>query len=334
MFPALFPGPHDPALRAFYLQRTVLVTGATGFTGVHCCAALQACGATVAPAQHRPTLPPSAVCPAPWVGDLCAPLFVTSMLRDVKPSVVFHLAGVTPARAGASTASMLQANTLGTACLLEALRAECPDAMTVLTSSGAVYGAAPTGAIDETTALAPHTVYGASKAAQEMVALAMGAQYGVRVVRARTFNLVGPGEPAGLVCAAIARQIAAAECGAGPPRVQIGRLDTQRDFLDIRDAVAAYLLLGIHGQPGEAYNVCGGQAVPISEILERLLAMARVPVEVARHSLPVGSPVQAQWGSNEKLQRATGWQPRIPLAQSLADLLTWWRHAMATQGQL
>lgn len=333
MSPALGPGPYDTALQAFYHQRPVLVTGATGFTGVHCCAALQAYGATVATAQHHPT-PPLASSPPPWVGDLCALPFVSTMLHSVTPATLLHLAAVTPARPGASATRMMQANVLGTVHLLEALRAECPEALTVLTSSGAVYGTASSGAVDETAPLAPHTVYGASKAAQEMVALAMGTQYGVRVVRARTFNLVGPGEPAGLVCSAIARQIAAAECGAGPPRVEIGRLDTQRDFLDIRDAVAAYLLLGMHGQPGEAYNVCSGRVVPISDILERLLGMAQVPLTVTRHSLPVGSPVQAQWGSNDKLQRATGWQPRIPLAQSLADVLTWWRHAMTRQGQL
>lgn len=323
--------PGDAAPLVCYQQQTVLVTGASGFTGTHCTAALQASGAVVVPmSQHSHTCPPST---QSYRGDLCDPVLIARMLRQVQPGYVLHLASLTPAREGASLATMMRTNALGTAILLDGVRTECPHATTVLVSSGAVYGDTPGVALVETCALAPHSAYGASKAAQEMAALAMGTQHGMRIMRARPFNLVGPGEPPGLLCSALARQIAAAECGLAPPRIQVGRLDTQRDFLDIRDAVAAYLLLGAHGCPGEAYNVCSGQAVQIGEILERLLAMAQVPLEVTRHTLTVGSPVQVQWGNADKLQRATGWQPQIPLAQSLADLLTWWRQQLAKQGQ-
>jgi GDP-4-dehydro-6-deoxy-D-mannose reductase len=323
---------NDVAAPPCYHQQKVLVTGATGFTGLHCLAALQACGATVATARHRAILPATAPLPQPAVGDLCDGPFVSRMLRDTQPGYIFHLASLTPAREGASAVAMMQTNALGMMSLLEGIHAESPRATTVLISSGAVYGVAAAKALDETQALLPCNAYGASKAAQELVALAMGAQHALRVIRARPFNLLGPGEPPGLVCSAMARQIAAAECGFAPPMLQVGRLDTQRDFLDVRDAVAAYLLLGVHGRPGEAYNVCSGQAVHIREILERLLAMAQVPLQVVRRTLTGDNPLQAQWGSYEKLHRDTGWQPRITLAQSLESLLAWWRHQLVEQG--
>lgn len=330
-----YPQSHnDVVAGACYHQQKVLVTGATGFTGLHCIAALQACGATIVTARHRSILPAATSLPQPAVGDLGDGPFVARMLRDAQPGYIFHLASLTPAREGASSVAMMQTNALGTMSLLEGVRTESPQATTVLISSCAVYGVAEVRPLDETQALLPCNAHGASKAAQELVAIAMGTQYGLRVIRARTFNLLGPGEPPGLVCSAIARQIAAAECGLGPPMLRVGRLDTQRDFLDVRDAVAAYLLLGVAGRPGEAYNVCSGQAVHISEILERLLAMARVPLQVAHRTFTEDNPVQvqAQWGSYEKLHRDTGWQPRITLEQSLEALLTWWRHQLVEQG--
>jgi len=103
-----------------------------------------------------------------------------------------------------------------------------------------------------------------------------------------------------------------------------------RDFTDVRDVVRAYLLLLEKGEPGRAYNVCSGRGLRIREILELLLASssARVELRVDQSRLRP-SDVPAQVGDPSRLRAATGWEPGIPLEETLGDLLTDWRSRVA-----
>lgn len=260
-------------------------------------------------------------------GDVCDEVFMQSMIRNIRPAQVFHLAGITHASSGYTPLEMFNTSIQGTLSLLTALQGEGPEATTVIISSCAVYGAAQEDPIHEDCSLAPINPYGASKVAQELLALGLGTKYSLRTTRARTFNLVGPGEPSGLVCSALAQQIAKAELGSTDPVIQVGKLDAKRDFLDVRDAAAAYLLLGEKGLSGEAYNVCSGASVEIGQILDLLVGMAKVKLRVIprKTSDHASSEVNSQRGSFEKLQSATGWKPEIPLEQSLRELLDDWR---------
>ena len=108
----------------------------------------------------------------------------------------------------------------------------------------------------------------------------------------------------------------------GKTEVPVGNLSARRDFTDVRDVVRAYRLLVVDGIPGEAYNVCSGQDVAVSEIAETLLGLAEVPLTLEQDPLlfrPVDVPVMR--GENAKLRAATGWTPEIALADTLADLL-------------
>jgi GDP-4-dehydro-6-deoxy-D-mannose reductase len=108
--------------------------------------------------------------------------------------------------------------------------------------------------------------------------------------------------------------------------IRVGNLDAVRDFADVRDVVRAYWLLLERGEPGAAYNVCTGRGRSIRELLEILLAASseRVEVEVDPERLrPSDTPVQV--GDPSRLLAATGWTPRIPIEQTLRDLLDDWR---------
>ena len=90
----------------------------------------------------------------------------------------------------------------------------------------------------------------------------------------------------------------------------------------MRDVVRAYRLLVDKGTPGEIYNVCSGRAIAIQELAEQLIAMATIDMElVADPNLarPVDIPVLL--GDSSRIRRDTGWEPEIPLATTLADLL-------------
>lgn len=215
---------------------------------------------------------------------------------------------------------------LGTARVLEAARAyrdrgNAPPRV-LFTSSAEVYGRQPADAfpLRETLALQPANPYAASKAAAEAMALAEARRYGLDVVVTRAFNHIGPGQSDRFVVANFALQLARIAAG-GEPRLEVGNLSARRDFLDVRDVVAAYVALACEGESANAYNVCSGTAVSIEEILRELIHIARVPVEVREDPARMRpSDVPLFYGGNEKLRARTGWQPRIVLRDSLLEI--------------
>ena len=144
-------------------------------------------------------------------------------------------------------------------------------------------------------------------------------------MRVRAFNHLGPGQTNRFVAPAIAERIALNELE-GSEVVPVGNLTPRRDFTDVRDVVRAYRLLIEHGEPGEAYNVCSGLDIAISELADRLVAMATRPMRLEEDPTlqrPVDVPVLR--GDYTKLHKATGWEPEIAIDQTLADLLAEWR---------
>jgi GDP-4-dehydro-6-deoxy-D-mannose reductase len=213
---------------------------------------------------------------------------------------------------------------MGTVRLLAALRRCAPGGVRVLlVSSAEVYGAVPEAEqpISESRALCPASPYAASKAAAEMAALQAGAEGRIAVVIARSFNHTGPGQDLRFALPGFARQLAEIRAGRGDAVLRVGNLDVWRDFLDVRDVVNAYLRLAERGVNQRAYNVCSGEAVRLGTLVERLVEYsgtgARVEVDAERFR-PVDIPLLR--GDSTRL-RALGWKPRIPLDETLHDLL-------------
>jgi GDP-4-dehydro-6-deoxy-D-mannose reductase len=197
----------------------------------------------------------------------------------------------------------------------------------LVASSSAVYGSGlGRRPITEKFKARPATHYGVSKLAQELAAMHYFTSFGLPVIRVRTFNLLGPGLSPQLACSAFARQIAQAEKNRMLSTILTGNLSARRDFVDVRDAVRAYVLLAEKGQAGQAYNVASGKAVAIQECLDFLLKQARVQVDAVVDPNRVQKddiPVQA--GSVKRLQTTTGWDTEISNQQSLLDMLDYWR---------
>ena len=149
-------------------------------------------------------------------------------------------------------------------------------------STGLVYGEPdrPSGACDEHTTLKPASPYAASKAAADLVSYQYTRSAGLDIVRVRLFNQIGPRQSADFAVPNFARQIAAAEAGQQPPVVETGDLSARRDITDVRDIVAAFPLLLEKGVTGEAYNAARGDSYRIQDLLDRLVALSRVPIRV------------------------------------------------------
>jgi GDP-4-dehydro-6-deoxy-D-mannose reductase len=294
----------------------VLITGANGFHGSHLAELCRARGASVVGVSRQTGT------------DIVDGHAVESCLAANLPDVVFHLAGKT---GGTDKAELYGTNVVGTRNIIEAAAGLAKRPLVVVATSGAIYGPGPTpGApIRECVPPAPVTAYAASKAAQDAEAERLGQELGVPVIRVRPFNQVGAGLPATFVASSIARQIAESEAGRRAPKLQVGRIDTVRDFSDIRDVARGYWLLAEHGRPHQAYNLCSGRGVAISSLLHQLLAMSETPIRVEGETEPARSgDIPVHIGDATKVRLETGWQPEISLEKALTDFLNHWRRSI------
>jgi GDP-4-dehydro-6-deoxy-D-mannose reductase len=149
---------------------------------------------------------------------------------------------------------------------------------------------------------------------------------GLGVTIARAFNHMGPRQDPHFAASGFARRIADIEAGRWEPEIAVGNLDAQRDLTDVRDTIRAYTSILERGIPGRPYNVCSGRAITIREVLDRLLARARVPVRIRVDQARLRpNDVPLMLGNPARIQAELGWSPDIPLDQTLDDLLNDWR---------
>jgi GDP-4-dehydro-6-deoxy-D-mannose reductase len=303
----------------------VLITGAAGFIGVHLARYLRSrcdnvfafdCVATLPPALSRDV--------QIFVGDINNQAALRHALGEVKPDVIYHLAGLVKS---VEPAPFYTAHVLGTASLFEAIVEARLMPRVLIASSSAVYGVGGAKPITERVGLRPATHYAVSKLAQEAVAQRFQRSHRLPVNIVRVFNAVGPEQPPTLACSAFAQQIAQAERTAKAGVLVTGNLSSQRDLIDVRDVARAYHSIAQAGRAGLVYNICSGRAVSMQYCLDVLLHLARVDIrtELDPQRLQAGD-VSIQVGSAARLHGHTGWQPEISLEQSLADLLDYWRN--------
>ena len=308
-----------------------LITGITGFAGSHLAEHLVRAGTTVHGIAFDPPPFPNLAQVASAIrlhhGDITSLDDVRAALRDSEADVVIHLAGqAVPTLAARDPLGAVRVNVLGTAVVLSAL-AEGPNIALVIASSADVYGRPGRSPVDEDTALRPDNPYAATKLAAEVLARELGEREGRPVVILRPTNQIGPRQHPGLAASAFAKQIAEAEVGKAEPIVRHGSLDARRDFLDVRDMADAYARAAELREPRAlVFNVGTGHAVAIAEILSTLIGLARVPVRAELDPARVRAGAAPSLAlDSTRFRERTGWEPKIPLAASLRDLLDYWR---------
>lgn len=309
----------------------VLVTGAGGFVAGHLVDFLRAehpaaeLFGLVRPHGSAPRAAGITV----FEAELNDPASIEPVLDAVAPDRIVHLAGQSSVhQSWIDPGGTLRTNILGIVHLLDAVRRRGlrPDVLVV--GSAEEYGMVEPAELPlrEDLPLRPSSPYAVSKVAQGLLALSYGPAGGMRVLRTRTFHHTGPGRGETFAESSFARQIAEIEAGRRAPVIHVGNLEAVRDYTDVRDVVRAYWALLDRGTAGEVYNVCSGRGRRIHELLDRLLAEsgASVEVRVDRERLRP-SDVPALVGDPRRLREATGWEPRVPLEETLRDLLHDWR---------
>ena len=184
----------------------------------------------------------------------------------------------------------------------------------------------------ESSPLDPGNPYAASKAMAELLEVSFRKAGGGGVITARSFNHTGPGQLTSFVLPSFAKQFAEIEAGTRPPKLTVGNIEVERDFSDVRDVVRAYSELLRKGRPGQVYNVCSGTATRLSEVVKQFQALCRTVVTIERDPTRVrGGDISRIVGDPSKIKKETDWEIRIPVAQTLRDLLDYWRGKIKSQ---
>jgi len=315
------------------VSRRALVTGAAGFVGQWLCRALLAdgwdvVGAGVAAVPAGGILSEDEKRSITWVlADVRHQAEIARAFEQARPEAVFHLAGVSSIPDAQGDPSLAyEINVLGAARLLHEVRvrrrAGDIDPVVLVVGSAAQYGRVlEQRPLRESDSQRPMSVYAASKAAQEIVALEAARSEGVRVVATRSFNHSGPGQAADFLLPALVHRVLAIRDGTDKV-LRIGNADTVRDFLHVRDVVRAYLALVESGVAGEVYNVCSGEGTRTRDLAKRVLAAAGVNAAVEIEPALVRR-VEVPWlvGDPAKVRSATGWAPTLSCNDIIDDLI-------------
>ena len=311
-------------------SRRILITGGSGFVGQWMCRRLIARGDAVFAGTFGQATGPSVLSDTErervtWLPlDSGSDADIAGALDQSMPDAVVHLAGIAFAPdATAAPAKAFEVNALGAFRLLHALSTTSAKSVRILiVGSAEQYGAHPASEhpLDESTTQSPVTVYAASKAAQEVIALQMARSTGLGVVCTRSFNHSGFGQSAQFLLPSLVARVRALAPRGGVLR--LGNETPVRDYLHVADVAAAYDALLERGQPGEAYNVSSGQGVTVRDVADRVLKQLGIVAEVSGDTAlmrPVDVPVLV--GDNAKLRAATGWAPRHTLDDIIDDLI-------------
>jgi GDP-4-dehydro-6-deoxy-D-mannose reductase len=311
----------------------ILVTGGSGFVGKVLLGQLLSAG-------HRVTYTSAfQIADTPLeenhiILDIRDQIAVNAVVDRVRPSHVIHLAAISSV-AGSFQDPVLAWNTnvMGSLNILEAIKKHSPETVILFTSSSEVYGEAfKSGApLDEDSRCQPMNPYAASKLAAELACTQYFRQ-GIRGVITRPFNHIGPGQSPEFVTASFARQIALIEAGKQAPIINVGNLEASRDFLNVQDVCSAYLvLLELESPKHNLYNISSGKACKVAEILDVLLrqSVSKIEIKLDPERLRP-SDIPFAVGDSQRLTLETTWEPKIPLTESLCQVLEYWRHEVNT----
>jgi len=246
---------------------------------------------------------------------------IRAVFEEFQPEVIFHLAGVIRAE---NPTEIHRVNTGFATALLHAHAQAGLEAPVLLVGTAAEYGMVrtPDLPLDENHPCQPVNHYGISKLAQSLVALA-AAQSGQPVIVARPFNILGAGMPEHLLAGSIARQIAALSSAPDGTPLELGNLDSTRDYLDVRDVVAYYWELARNPAAyGEVVNICSGSETSVESLARQMLELAACPAAiVSREERQRAQDVSRHVGDPQKLLQLTGRRPRVSLEDSLRAVL-------------
>lgn len=318
----------------------ILVTGISGFVGSHLAEYLLSLGHEVhGTVRHRSNLENILHIKDKLKLHDCNILDATSVeqtVKEVKPDILHHLAAQSfVPTSWKSPNDTCNTNINGTINVLEAIREHAKDCVVHICGTSEEYGLVHPNEcpITELNPLRPQSPYGVSKVACDLFGQQYHRSYGLKTVITRAFNHTGPRRGEVFVTSAFAKQVIELSLGR-IEIIKVGNLSAQRDFTDVRDVVKAYWLLVNKGKYGDVYNVCSGKSVTMKWLLDIMLKFIPATSDFDRYPLIELDPLRMRpsdvpilLGCYDKI-KDLGWEPKIPLAKTIEDLLNYWRERL------
>lgn len=319
-------------LSAFWQDRSVFVTGATGLVGAWLVKALIAAGADIV-CLIRDRVPQSELERSHLVdrikvvrGDVCDQKLLERALGEYEVDTVMHLAAQTIVGvANRNPVSTFETNIGGTWALLEACRRTPTVKQIVLASSDKAYGDQEKLPYDETTPLQGQHPYDVSKSCADLIAKTYAVSYGLPVAVTRCGNFYGGGDLNwNRVVPGTIRSILRG-------RRPIIRSDGEyvRDYFYVEDGAAAYMLLAerLAENPslrGEAFNFSNEIQLMVRELVDKILKLmgSSLEPEVLNQA---SNEIRRQYLSADKARRMLAWAPTFDLEQGLKRTIAWYR---------
>ena len=328
----------------------ILITGTSGFVGYY---VIRAFGDSQNLPQNIQSLEflksPQSIIPIP---NVCIPLEDEQGIIDVRdaarlksflsasgiPAIdaVIHLAAQSfVPESFKNPLETFDINFTGTFNLLSALKETGFKGKILYVSSGDIYGLVNESSlpIKEEYPLKPRNPYAVSKVAVEALCYQWSVtEPDMRFIIVRPFNHIGPNQSERFAVSSFAKQVIEIELGLRKPVITTGNIDVTRDFLDVRDVAEVYKLLLENEKVYDinnkyyVFNVCSGSEVSLRSILNLMFEITGIDAAIKIEEAKLRPNEQKRiYGSSNKLKEYTGWQPKIPLKQSIEDILNYWR---------
>ena len=303
------------------MKQAVLITGICGFVGCHMSKylinlseKLKIIGIDIA--DEKPVN-----CHIYYKYDLSSSQNIENIIKEAKPDIVMHLVGTFEKN---NLLQIYRTNVLSLVSLLDSVSKYVPKAVTIVVGSTAEYGfiePEKLPVVENATCL-PVTHYGLSKYLATQIALYYYSIHNLCTMVVRPFQLIGKKLNPRLAPGAFAEQLRQAAIGK-LKTIKTGNLDSQRDFLDIRDAVEGIWMLCQYPSPGKIFNLCSGKATKMHDLLMLMIALTGVDVNIQTDPccLKDSIDVSSMYGCYNKIYKHCGWQPKRSLAESIKTML-------------
>jgi len=291
----------------------IMITGATGFTGKHACNYFKNAGYHVIAVTRNNSHLISDHVTSYVHCELTNKLSVYSLIDKTRPDLLLHLAGQNHVlQSWDDPTSSIEANTMSTAYLIDALRVTNPTCKIIVVGSALQF--------DPTNLSSLLHPYSLSKTLQSLVAQSWEQLYKMNIIIAKPSNLIGPGNSNG-ICSVLAKKVIDMEINGVEKILELNNLYAKRDFLDVRDAVVAYETLFLYGVSGGIYDICTGKSKYLKDVTDTLYQLSDIDFKVKATNTNTEKLVEIV----PTLLNDMGWNPQIPFKQSMQTILAYFR---------
>lgn len=316
-----------------------LVTGAGGMVGSHLVEYLLSRGDAVVGTYYHPTTDISEIPQEVKLieCDVRDAAHVKQIISDFRPEQIYHLAAQSyPTVSWEKPVETIDINVNGTVAVYEAIKHvrgnidSAYDPIVVVACSSAEYGKTLDELegdkvyVREEAELKPLHPYGVSKVGQDLMSYQYFMNDGIRCIRARIFNSTGTRKVNDVTSDFTKRAVLAERDGSY--KISVGNLETRRAIMDQRDLVCALTLLAQKGTAGEVYNISSESIYQMRDIIKMIESYLghKLDCEVDKKLLrPTDEKIIV--GDITKLREATGWKQKVPMQQTVEDMMDYWR---------